>query len=107
MGALLRMFFWGLFTIVVLVPVGAIMVLGFGLPIAIVAAVLGVPLLLMLLAIVGIPLLMLVVLGVGLAILLAMLKVAILLVLPIVIIGVIVSWVCRGFACCGPRLTTW
>ena len=107
MGALVRMFFWGLFTIVVLVPVGAIMVLGFGLPVAIVAAVLGVPLLLILLAVVGIPLLLLVVLGVGLAILLAFLKVAILLVLPIVIIGMIVSWICRGFACRRPGLTAW
>lgn len=102
-----RMFLWGLFTIVVLVPVGAIMVLGFGLPIAIVAAVLGVPLLLILLAVVGIPLLMLVILGVGFAILLAFLKIAILLVLPIVIIGMIVSWICRGFACRRPGLTTW
>jgi hypothetical protein len=100
------MFLWGLFTIVVLVPVGAIMVLGFGLPVAIVAAVLGVPLLLVLLAVVGIPLLMLVVLGVACAILLAFLKVAILLVLPIVIIGMIVSWICRGFAR-RPGLTTW
>lgn len=107
MGALLRMFFWGLFTIVVLVPVGAIMVLGFGLPIAIVAAVLGVPLLLILLAVIGIPLLMLMVLGIGLAIVLALFKVAILLVLPIVIIGMIVSWICRGFACRRPGLTTW
>ncbi len=107
MGTLLRMFFWGLFTVVVLVPVGAIMVLGFGLPIAIVAAVLGVPLLLILLAVVGIPLLMLIVLAVGAAILLAFLKVAILLVLPIVVIGMIASWVCRGFACRRPGLTTW
>lgn len=107
MGTLIRMFLWGLFTLIVLVPVGAIMVLGFGLPIMIVAAVLGVPLLLILLAIVGIPLLMLVVLGVACAILLAFLKVAILLVLPIVIIGMIVSWICRGFACRRPGLTTW
>jgi hypothetical protein len=107
MGTLIRMFLWGLFTIVVLVPVGAIMVLGFGLPVMIVAAVLGVPLLLILLAVVGIPLLMLVILGVACAILLAFLKVAIFLVLPIVIIGMIVSWICRGFACRRPGLTTW
>lgn len=107
MGTLLRMFLWGLFTIVVLVPVGAIMVLGFGLPVLVVAAVLGVPLLLILLAVVGIPLLMLVILGVACAILLAFLKVALLLVLPIVIIGMIVSWICRGFACRRPGLTTW
>ena len=107
MGALLRMFLWGVFTIVVLVPVGAIMVLGFGLPIAIVAAVLGVPLLLILLAVVGIPLLLLVVLAVICAIALAFLKVAILLVLPIVIIGMIVSWICRGFTCRRAGLTSW
>lgn len=107
MGALIRMFFWGLFTIVVLVPVGAIMVLGFGLPIALVAAVLGVPLLLIVLAVVGIPLLLLVILGVACAIVLALLKVAILLVLPIVIIGMFVSWICRGFACRRSGLTAW
>lgn len=107
MGALVRMFLWGVFTIVVLVPVGAIMVLGFGLPIAIVAAVLGVPLLLILLAVVGIPLLLLVLLAVICGIALAFLKVAILLVLPIVIIGMIVSWVLRGFTCRRAGLTSW
>ena len=107
MGALVRMFLWGLFAIVVLVPVGAIMVLGFGLPIVIVAAVLGVPLLLLLLAVVGIPLLLLVTFAVVCAVLLAFLKVAILLVLPIVIIGMIVSFICRGVCCRRPGLTTW
>jgi len=107
MGALVRMLLWGLFTLVVLVPVGAILVLGFGFPIAIVAAVLGVPLLLVLLAVVGIPLLLLVVLAVVCAVLLAFLKIALLLVLPIVIIGMIMSWMCRGFACRRPGLTTW
>ena len=107
MGALVRMFLWGVFTIVVLVPVGAIMVLGFGLPVAIVAAVLGVPLLLILLAVVGIPLLILAVLAVICALLLAFLKIAIVLVLPIVILGMIVSWICRGFACRRPGLTAW
>src|SRR5579863_380024 len=106
MGTLIRMFFWGLFTIVVLVPVGAILVLGFGLPIAIVAAVLGVPLLLILLAVVGIPLLLLVVFAVVCALVLAFLKIALLLVLPIVVLGMIVSWIFRG-ACCRPRLTSW
>ena len=107
MGALVRMFLWGLFTIVVLVPVGAIMVLGFGVPVLIVAAVLGVPLLLIVLAVVGIPLLLLVVLAVVCAVLLAFLKVAILLVLPIVLLGMMVSWICRGFCCRRPGLTTW
>jgi len=107
MGALFRMFLWGFFAVVVLVPVGAIMVLGFGLPIAIVAAVLGVPLLLLLLAVVGIPLLLLVVFAVICAVVLAFLKVAILLVLPIVIIGMFVSWICRGFCCRRPGLTAW
>ena len=107
MGGLLRMFLWGVFAIVVLVPVGAILVLGFGLPVAIVAAVLGVPLLLVLLAVVGIPLLLLVVFAVVCALVLAFLKVALLLVLPIVVLGVIVSGFCRGFACRRPGLTTW
>ena len=107
MGALVRMFLWGVFTIIVLVPVGAILVLGFGLPVALVAAVLGVPLLLIVLAVVGIPLLVLIVLGVICAILLAFLKVAIFLVLPIVLLGMVVSWICRGFACRRPGLTTW
>lgn len=107
MGTLIRMFLWGLFTIVVLVPIGAIMVLGFGIPIAIVATVLGVPLLLILLAVVGLPLLLLVIFAVICGILLAFLKIAFVLVLPIVIIGMIVSWICRGFACRRPGLTTW
>jgi hypothetical protein len=101
------MFLWGLFTLVVLVPVGAILVFGFGFPIAIVAAVLGVPLLLVLLAVVGIPLLLLVLFAVVCAVALAFLKIALLLVLPIVIIGMIASWMCRGFACRRPGLTSW
>jgi hypothetical protein len=107
MGGLLRMFLWGVFAIVVLVPLGAILVLGFGLPIAIVAAVLGVPLLLIVLAVVGIPLLLLVVFAVVCALVLAFLKIALFLVLPIVILGMIVSWIFRGFACRRPGLTSW
>jgi hypothetical protein len=38
---------------------------------------------------------------------LAFLKVALLLVLPIVILGMIVSWIFRGVACRRPGLTTW
>jgi hypothetical protein len=107
MGALFRMFIWGLVTIFVLVPVGVLLVLVFGFPIAIVAAVLGVPLLLVLLAVIGIPLILLVVCAVVLAVCLAIFKVALFLVLPIVVLGFVVSWILRGFACRRPGLTTW
>jgi hypothetical protein len=107
MGGLVRMFLWGVFAIVVLVPLGAILVLGFGFPIMIVAAVLVVPLLLALLAIVGIPLLLLVAFAVVCAILLAFLKVALFLLLPVIILGMIVSWIFRGFCCRRTPLTTW
>jgi hypothetical protein len=56
--------------------------------------------------VVGIPLLLLVVFAVVCALVLAFLKIALLLVLPIVVLGMIVSWIFRG-ACCRPRLTTW
>jgi len=108
MGGLLRMLLWGVFAIVVLVPLGAILVLGFGFPIMIVGAVLGVPLLLALLAIVGIPLLLLVVFAVVCAVLLAFLKIALFLLLPVVILGFVVSCIFRGL-CCSRRtpLTSW
>jgi hypothetical protein len=107
MGGLLRMFVWGLISIFVLVPLGFVLVLAFGLPIAVVAAVLGVPLLLVLLAVVGIPLILLVVCGIVLAVVLALFKVALFLILPIVVVGMIVSWILRGFAVRRPGLTTW
>lgn len=107
MGGLLRVFLWGVFAIVVLVPLGAILVLGFGFPIMIVAAVLGVPLLLVLLAVVGIPLLLLALFAVVCAVVLAFLKVALILLLPVLILGMIVSWLFRGFCCRRGPLTTW
>jgi hypothetical protein len=107
MGGLFRMFVWGLITLFVLVPIGVLLVVVGGLPIAIVGVVLGVPLLLVLLAVVGIPLLLLVLLAVALAIGLAFLKIALFLILPVVVVGFIVSWIFRGFACRRPGLTTW
>jgi hypothetical protein len=107
MGGLFRMFMWGLVTLFVLVPLGVLLVLVFGFPVAIVAAVLGVPLLLVLLAVVGIPLILFVLCAVVLAVCLAFLKVALFLILPIVLLGMVVSWICRGFACRRPGLTTW
>jgi hypothetical protein len=107
MGGLLRMFLWGVFAIVVLVPLGAIMIFGFGIPVMIVAAVLGVPLLLVLLAVVGIPLLLLAVFALACAVVLVFLKVALVLLLPVVIIGMVVSWIFRGLCCRRTPLTTW